>query len=96
MTDCVVYASIVTRTEAAFGVAVPPHRFRDSAVTSMGEENPELVWLAPVLLHHSDSRIAEKHYDQARDATAVRIWQRHVRAQRKTAMRRGGRIMVGE
>ena len=88
MSDFVVYASIVARTEAAFGVAVPPHRFRDSAVTSMGEENPELVWLAPALLHHSDRRIAEKHYDQARDTNAVRIWQRYVRAQRKTAMRR--------
>ena len=88
MSDFVVYASIVVRTKAAFGVAVTPHRFRDCAVTSMGEENPELVWLAPALLHHSDPRIAEKHYNQARDANAVRIWQKHVRARRKTAMRR--------
>jgi integrase len=90
MSDFVVYASIVARTKAAFGVAVPPHRFRDSAVTSMGEENPELIWIAPALLHHADRRIAEKHYDQARDAKAVRAWQSHVRARRKTAMRREG------
>jgi hypothetical protein len=66
---------------------VPPHRFRDSAVTSLGEEAPELVWLAPALLHHADLRIAEKHYDLARDAHAVAIWQRLVRARART--RRG-------
>ena len=30
------------------------------AFTSMGEENPELVWLAPALLHNSDWRTVEK------------------------------------
>lgn len=44
-------------------------------------DNP-MVWLAPALLHHADRRIAERHYDQARDASAVAMWQMHVREQR--------------
>jgi integrase len=94
MSDAVVYGAIVSRTRAAFGVGIPPHRFRDSAVTSMGEKDPELVWLAPSLLHHADRRIAELHYDQARDARAVGLWQEHVRATRR-ATNEIGRIPRG-
>jgi hypothetical protein len=78
-----VYASITSRTKAAFGTAIPPHRFRDSAVTSLGETDPELVWLAPALLHHADRRIAEQHYDQAHDTRAVGLWQDFVLAERR-------------
>ena len=85
MSDAVVYGAIVSRTKAAFGVGIPPHRFRDSAVTSMGELNPDLVWLAPALLQHADRRTAQMHYDQARDARAVGLWQEQVRAARRTA-----------
>ena len=85
MSDAVVYGAIVSRTKAAFGVGIPPHRFRDSAVTSMGEVNPDLVWLAPALLQHADRRTAQMHYDQARDARAVGLWQEQVRAARRTA-----------
>ena len=73
----------MTRTKAAFGTAIPPHRFRDCAVTSLGETDPELMHLAPALLHHADLRIAERHYDQARDTHAVALWQEHVRAERR-------------
>jgi hypothetical protein len=34
-------------------------------------------------LHHADRRIAEKHYDQARDTRAVGLWQEHVQAERR-------------
>lgn len=75
----------MARTRAAFGIGIPPHRFRDCAVTSLGEIDPELVWLAPALLHHADRRIAEMHYDQARDTTAVSLWQRHLQDRRRSA-----------
>ena len=78
-----VYFALTGRTRAAFGIAIPPHRFRDSAVTSLGETDPELVWLAPTILHHADRRIAEAHYDQARDTRAVNLWQEHVQAERR-------------
>jgi hypothetical protein len=78
-----VYACIMSRTKAAFGTGIPPHRFRDCAVTSMGETDPELVWLAPALLHHADRRIAEMHYDQASDTRAVSTWQGHVLTERQ-------------
>ena len=94
-TVAVAYERVTVRTEAAFGVAVPPHRFRDSAVTSLGEEAPELVWLAPALLHHADLRIAEKHYDLARDAAAVTTWQRLIRAHRRNARLRTRRSRSG-
>jgi hypothetical protein len=93
MSDAVVYGAIVSRTKAAFGVGIPPHRFRDSAVTSMGEVNPDLVWLAPTLLHHADRRIAEMHYDQARDARAVGIWQQHLRQTRRKATKEQTRVL---
>jgi integrase len=82
-----IYACIVARTRAAFGTAIPPHRLRDSAVTSLGETDPELVRLAPTLLHHADQRIAEMHYNQARDGQAVALWQDYVRAERQKARR---------
>lgn len=80
-----VYACVMARTRAAFGIGIPPHRFRDCAVTSLGEIDPELVWPAPALLHHADRRIAEMHYDQARDTTAVSLWQRHLQDRRRSA-----------
>ena len=89
MPDAVVYHAIVSRTQEAFGTAIPPHRFRDSAATSMGETDPELVWLAPMLLHHADRRIAPAHYDQARDKHAIGLSQAHVRATRSATNAKG-------
>jgi integrase/recombinase XerD len=91
LTDAVIYASLVARTKEAFGFAVPPHRFRDSVVTSLCEDHPEQISLAATLLHHADHRTAEKHYDQAQDVSAVRDWQEHVATRRKAA-RRNGRL----
>ena len=85
MPDTGIYDAVRKRTKVAFGTGIPPHRFRDSAVTSMGEKDPELVWLAPALLHHADRRVAEIHYNQARDAGAVDLWQGYVQAERRAA-----------
>jgi integrase/recombinase XerD len=87
MSDWMIYGAIVTRTRAALGFAVPPHRFRDSVVTTLCEEMPHQIWLAPILLHHVDHRTAEMHYNQARDASSVRDWQQFV-AKRRRSMRR--------
>jgi hypothetical protein len=88
MSDWMIYHSIVTRTQAAFGFGIPPHRFRDSVVTTLCEEMWEQIWLAPILLHHVDHRIVEMHYNQAYDASSVQTWQRFV-AKHRQRVRRG-------
>ena len=93
MSDASLYGKIIQHTAAAFGRSLSPHLFRDAAVTSLGEEDPELVWLSMSLLHHSDPRIAQKHYDHARDSVAVRQHQGVVLGQRRKmrlAARRSG------
>jgi hypothetical protein len=87
MSDWMVYGTIVARTRAALGFAVPPHRFRDSVVTTLCEKTPEQIWLAPILLHHADHRIAEMHYNQARDASSVQNWQQFVAKRRRGVLR---------
>jgi integrase len=83
----VLYGITVTRTTRAFGRSINPHLFRDCAVTSLGEENPSLVWVGMQLLGHRDPRTTEKHYDQALSTHAVRQYQDSVRAMRKKARR---------
>ncbi len=88
LSAAVAYERIVARTTAAFGFAIPPHRFRDSAMTSLGEAAPELVWLAPALLHHADLRIAREHYDHARNSAAVAQWQSRLVEERRVMRRK--------
>ena len=80
-----VYEVVTKRTREAFGVEISPHLFRDCAVTTLGEIDPTLLALAPSLLHHTDLRTAEKHYDHARDYHAVAQWQNNVQVMRKAA-----------
>lgn len=57
--------AIERRTRAAFGKHIPPHLFRDCAVTSLIQDTPASARLASGVLGHSDARITEKHYNQA-------------------------------
>lgn len=70
------------RTTAEFGHEVNPHLFRDCAVTSLAEEDPEHVLIAARLLDHSSLKTAERHYIQARGIEASRLHQRRVQALR--------------
>jgi integrase len=79
-----IYGNLCKRTEAAFGTAISPHLFRDCAVTSSATVRPDLVWLGMSLLHHSDPRIAEKHYDHALATEAVQAYQDSLRRLRGT------------
>lgn len=83
MSEANLYGRIVARTREAFGHAIPPHMFRDAAVTSLGEDHPELTWLSLSLLHHSDPRIAQAHYDHARSNQAVKSYQQTVSDERR-------------
>lgn len=84
MSDCCLYGKIVRHTKEAFGHAVCPHLFRDSAMTTLGEQEPEHVWLGMSLLHHTDPRMTEKHYNHALGVQAVQNYQGSVRRRRRT------------
>lgn len=57
--------AIKRRTRHAFGKHIPPHWFRDAAVTSLIQDAPESAPLASGVLGHSDVRVTERHYNQA-------------------------------
>ena len=89
MSGCSIYGKVCEHTERAFGRSISPHLFRDCAMTSLADENPEHVWLGMSLLHHADPRIAEKHYNQALESDAVRQYQGFItKSRRKMAMQR--------
>jgi site-specific recombinase XerD len=64
--------AINRRTRHAFGKHIPPHLFRDAAVTSLIQDAPESARLASGVLGHSDVRITEKHYNQAQTIHSAR------------------------
>jgi integrase/recombinase XerD len=65
--------AIVKRTKMAFGKSVNPHLFRDCAATSLALADPEYVWLAAILLGHSNLNTTERHYIQATTREAADI-----------------------
>ncbi len=83
MSDASLYGAIRSRTKTAFGVGIPPHRFRDSAVTTLSRLHPESIHIAQALLHHSDYATSEAYYNQARDTEAVQAWHASLRKLRR-------------
>ena len=88
MVEGTLYQIITRRTKDEFGWSLSPHLFRDCAVTSLGDEKPELVWAGMSLLHHANPRTTEKHYDQALSDKAVNDYQEVVRSKRRGLTRR--------
>lgn len=70
-----VYQRIVQRTTAAFGQPVSPHRFRDSAATTLARHSPEQVLAATRLLGHSRLDTTERYYNRAGTVSASRAYQ---------------------
>lgn len=60
--DQVMRKRIVRRTEVATGKRILPHDFRKCAVTTLVLEQPRHAPSAPLLLSHTGTRTAEKHY----------------------------------
>jgi len=83
MAEGSLYQIVTKRTKDEFGWSLSPHLFRHCAVTSLGAENPELVWVGMSLLHHTDPRTTEKHYDQALSDKAVNDYQEVIRDKRR-------------
>jgi integrase len=57
--------AIRRRTREAFGAALPPHWFRDCAVTTLVRDAPASARLTGSILGHANPDIATKHYNQA-------------------------------
>lgn len=83
MSDASLYGAIISRTKTVFGVGIPPHRFRDNAVTTLSRTHPASIHIAKALLHHSDYATSETYYNQARDTEAVRAWHTSLRELRR-------------
>jgi len=60
-----IYQRICRTTDAAFGVAINPHLFRDIAVTSVVDLTPENVGITAPLLGHINPKTTEEHYMHA-------------------------------
>lgn len=69
------YWRISRRTEAAFGVAISPHLFRDCAATSIAIEDPEHVRITAQILGHTTLTTSQKYYNQAHMLDAGRAVQ---------------------
>lgn len=61
-----------------FGIAISPHLFRDSAVTTMILASPDLAALAGALLGHQTAETSRSHYLQARQIEAGRALQSRI------------------
>jgi integrase len=69
--------TIIGRTQAALGVPINPHLFRDCAATTLAVEDPAHVGAAATILGHASGRTTHKHYIQANTLAASR---RHLSA----------------
>lgn len=65
---------IELRTKKALGKAMSPHRFRDSAATTMVMADPVRIRATAPLLGHRSLATTEKHYIQARGLQAQRSY----------------------
>lgn len=80
------YCRFIAATEQELGIAIPPHRVRDIAVTEIAEKRPELIGIAPALLHHRKTRVTQEHYNLADQISASRQYNAVLTALRKEAL----------
>jgi integrase len=78
-------ARVITEiTRTTLGVAVSPHLFRTAGASSAAIHGGPKPYLASALLHHTENRVTEAHYNRASNLTAANsfqeIIQRYVRA----------------
>jgi len=64
--------AICKRTKQEFGIRIPPHWFRDAAVTTLIRDKPESAKLTGAILGHTDHTIVQKHYNQSQMIHASR------------------------
>jgi site-specific recombinase XerD len=62
------------RTLATVGVDVSPHLFRTSGASTAAVYGGHIPHLASALLHHTDPRVAERHYNRATSMNAAQAY----------------------
>jgi hypothetical protein len=67
-----IHSAICKRTKAEFGVAIPPHRFRDCLATSFAYEDPANLRAATSVLDHAGPEMVDRHYNQSQRHVALR------------------------
>lgn len=77
-----VYGCAISTTEAAFGVSINPHLFRDIAVSLIIDMDPAHAGITAPMLGHINPRTTEEHYIQANQALAVRRYGQSISALR--------------
>jgi integrase len=80
--------AIIRRTQAALGVPINPHLFRDCAATTLAIEDPAHVGAAATILGHASSRTTHKHYIQANTLIASHRHLAAVATRRQLASKR--------
>jgi hypothetical protein len=80
------YCRFTAATQQELGLAIPPHRARDIAITDIAEKHPELIGIAPALLHHRQTRVTQEHYNLADQISASRQYNAVLTALRKEAL----------
>jgi integrase/recombinase XerD len=73
-TEMSIYQQIRLRTKAAFGQGVNPHRFRDSAATTLAIEDPAQVRVSARILGHRSFQTTERYYQHAEQNQAHRAF----------------------
>ncbi len=84
ITDKYVAKLIGTTTLSTVGVKVSPHLFRTAAASGAaiyGGDNPHL---GSAVLHNSDSRVTEEHYNRATSLSAAESFRQIIRQYEKT------------
>jgi integrase len=76
MTYAGVACAITETTLSTIGVTVSPHLFRTAIATSAAIHGGPQPHLASALLHHTDRRVTEAHYNRASNLTAANGFQK--------------------
>ena len=61
-------------TLQTLGVDVSPHLFRTAAASTAAAYGTDTPHLASAVLNHTDSRVAEEHYNRASSMNASKIY----------------------
>ncbi|MCG8014622.1 MAG: tyrosine-type recombinase/integrase [Candidatus Thiodiazotropha sp. 'RUGA'] len=75
LSDSRLYERVCHHTEAALGVRINLHLFRDCAATTLANEDPDHVLAVAPLLGHADLKTADRHYIHAQSRQAARRYQ---------------------
>jgi integrase len=90
-----IYQAITQTTEAAFGVAINPHLFRDIAVSWVVDMDPAAAGITAPVLGHTNPKTTEEHYMQANQALAGDRYSQSVNAVRERLLNEYGNPFNG-